>query len=182
MQSAIWCHCVAITVRLQATAEDVTLQPFIWCLTELCDTIAFNFLLSSALKVFFWLHSTLIIYIYTTTTTAFTALFPGPPRWANARRKILLDFVVLGRITTGRHTDSPRRRHSIRTNQQSTSTNPPNFYAGCPSCRNTPNLSWLGTVTGICWIAHPIAWLIVYVYNNSNNNESFCFNDEDRDL
>ena len=42
-QSAIWCHCVAITVRLQATAEDVPLQPFIWSLTELRDTVAFIF-------------------------------------------------------------------------------------------------------------------------------------------
>jgi len=24
---------------------------------------------------------------------------------------------------------------------------PPQFYAGCPSCRNPPNLSWLGTGT-----------------------------------
>jgi len=64
-------------------------------------------------------------------------------------------FTVLGRITRGRHTDNPGGRHSIRTNQQSTSINPTHFYAGRPSCRNPPNLSWLGTGTGICWIAHP---------------------------
>jgi len=29
------------------------------------------------------------------------------------------------------------------------------FYAGCSSCRNTQNLSWLGTGTGICRIAYP---------------------------
>jgi len=29
----------------------------------------------------------------------------------------------------------------------------PHFYDGCPSCRNPPYLSWLGTGTGICWIA-----------------------------
>jgi len=34
----------------------------------------------------------------------------------------------------------------------------PHFCAGCPSCRNPPNLSWLGTGTGICWIAYPVAW------------------------
>jgi len=28
------------------------------------------------------------------------------------------------------------------------------FYVGCPSCHNPPNLSWLGTGTGICWIAY----------------------------
>jgi len=31
----------------------------------------------------------------------------------------------------------------------------PHFYAGCPSCRNPPNLSWHGTGTGMCWIAYP---------------------------
>jgi len=38
----------------------------------------------------------------------------------------------------------------------------PHFYARCRSCHNPPNLSWLGTGTGICWIAHPMAcffWL-----------------------
>jgi len=35
----------------------------------------------------------------------------------------------------------------------------PHFYVGCPSCCNPPNLSWLGTGTGICWIAYPVAWL-----------------------
>ena len=30
----------------------------------------------------------------------------------------------------------------------------PHFYAGCPSSRSPPNLSWLGTGTGICWIAY----------------------------
>ena len=32
----------------------------------------------------------------------FTALFPGPPRWAGARRE-LLDFMVQGKINRGRH-------------------------------------------------------------------------------
>jgi len=34
----------------------------------------------------------------------------------------------------------------------------PHFYTRCPSCHNPPNLSWLGTGTGICWIAYPVAW------------------------
>jgi len=59
----------------------------------------------------------------------FTALFPGPSGSAGARRKLLLDFMVLGRINRGRHTDNPGRCHSIRTNQQSTSINHSNFYA-----------------------------------------------------
>jgi len=36
---------------------------------------------------------------------------------------LLLVFVVQGNITTARHTDNPGGRHSIRTNQQSTSIN-----------------------------------------------------------
>jgi len=91
----------------------------------------------------------------------FMALFTGPPRWAGARRKLLLDFMVLGRIIRGRHTDNPGGCHSIHTNQQSTSINP-HFYARCPSCCNPPNLFWLGTGTGICWIAYPrgLVWFI----------------------
>jgi len=46
----------------------------------------------------------------------FTALFPGPPGWAGARRE-LLDFMVQGKINRGRHTDHPAGCHSIRTNQ-----------------------------------------------------------------
>jgi len=46
----------------------------------------------------------------------FTALFPGPPGSAGARRE-LLDFTVQGKINRGRHTDHPAGRHSIRTNQ-----------------------------------------------------------------
>ena len=46
----------------------------------------------------------------------FMALFPGPPRWADARRE-LLDFMVRGKINRGRHNDHPAGRHSIRPNQ-----------------------------------------------------------------
>jgi len=40
------------------------------------------------------------------THNRFTALFPGPPGWASARRE-LLDFMVQGEINRGRHTDHP---------------------------------------------------------------------------
>ena len=46
----------------------------------------------------------------------FTALFPGQPGWASARRE-LLDFMVQGKINRGRHTDHPAGCHSIRTKQ-----------------------------------------------------------------
>ena len=55
------------------------------------------------------------------------ALFPGPPRWASARRE-LLDFMVQGKINRGRHTDHPAGRHSIRTNQCPPPPSSPYFF------------------------------------------------------
>jgi len=52
---------------------------------------------------------------HTTNHNRFTALLPGPPGWASARRE-LLDFMVQGKINRGRHTDHPAGHHSIRTN------------------------------------------------------------------
>jgi len=46
----------------------------------------------------------------------FTALFRGPPEWASTRRE-LLDFMLQGKINSGRHTDHPAGRHCIQTNQ-----------------------------------------------------------------
>jgi len=63
----------------------------------------------------------------------FTALFPGPPGWASARRA-LLDFMAQGKINRGRHTDHPAGRHSIRTNQCPPPPSPHFLQAGCPSC------------------------------------------------
>ena len=57
----------------------------------------------------------------------FTALFPGPPRAASARRK-LLDFMVQGKINRGRNTNHPAGRHSIRTNQCPPPPSPPPFF------------------------------------------------------
>jgi len=57
----------------------------------------------------------------------FTAIFPGSPGWAGARRE-LLDFMVQGKINRGRHTDHPAGRHSIPTNQCSPPPSPHNFY------------------------------------------------------
>jgi len=62
---------------------------------------------------------------------------------------------VLGKITRGRHTDNPGRHHSIQTNQQSIPIIPPIFTPDALPATTIPNLSWLGTGTGICWIASP---------------------------
>jgi len=53
---------------------------------------------------------------HTHTHNCFTALFPGPPGWAAARRE-LLDFMVQGKINRGRHTDHLAGHHSIWTNK-----------------------------------------------------------------
>jgi len=79
----------------------------------------------------------------------FTALFPGPPGWAGARREFL-DFMVQGKIDRGRHTDHPAGRHSIRTNQ---CPPPPSLIflqARCPSCRPTSSVKALKDAIDDC--------------------------------
>ena len=58
------------------------------------------------LKKFWSLNQNSRIWIQHITphNNCFTALFPGPPGWAGARRE-LLDFTVQGKINRGRHTD-----------------------------------------------------------------------------
>jgi len=69
----------------------------------------------------------------------FMAIFLEPSGWAGARRE-LLDFMVQGKINTGRHTDHPAVCHSIRTKQCPPPPSPPfSLQAGCPSCRPRPN-------------------------------------------
>jgi len=93
-----------------------------------------------------WWHITIIIgmllwYGKTPHHNRFTAISQGPPGWASARRE-LLDFIVQGKINTGRNTDHPAGCHSIRTNQ--CLHHPPIFLqAGCPSCRRTNSVKAL---------------------------------------
>ena len=79
------------------------------------------------------------------TPQPFYTLFPGPPRWASARRE-LLDFMVQGKINWGRHTDHPAGRRSIRTNQCPPPPSPIFLQAGCPSCRPTNSLKALKAI------------------------------------
>ena len=74
---------------------------------------------------------------------SFTALLPGPPGWAGARRE-LLDFMVQGKINRGRHTDHPAGWHSIRTNQ---CPPPPSHYIfyrpdALPAAQPTASKHW----------------------------------------
>ena len=62
-------------------------------------------------------HNTPHYRCTTTPPQPFYHPFLGPPRWARARRKLLLDFMLPGRITRGRHTNNPGGCHSIWTNQ-----------------------------------------------------------------
>jgi len=66
----------------------------------------------------------------------FTALFPGPPRWAGARRE-LLDFTVQWKINRGRHTYPPAGRHSIWTKQCQPPPSLRFLQARCPFCHLT---------------------------------------------
>jgi len=77
-----------------------------------------------------------------TTTTVLRPFFRDHPD--EAVPKLLLDFMVQGRITRGRHTDNPGGRHSIRTNQQSTSINPPIFMPDALPAATLPIYPGLG--------------------------------------
>jgi len=72
------------------------------------------------------------IYHHTPHHDCFTALFPGPPGWAGARRE-LLDFIVQGKINRGRHTNHQAGRHSIRTNQCPPPPSPIHHPSCCPT-------------------------------------------------
>ena len=91
--------------------------------------------------------------MYTTTPhhhSHFTALFPGPPGWAGARRE-LQDFMVQGSINRGRNTDHPAGRHSIRTNHCPPPQSPPHFLQdGCPSFRPTNSAKALKALIEWC--------------------------------
>ena len=86
-------------------------------------------------------------HTYTHTLTHTTVLrpffwdYPSEP----VPEEIFWTFMVQGKITEV-DIDHPVGWHSIRTNQRPTSIIT-HFYAGCPSCRNHPTLSWLGTGT-----------------------------------
>jgi len=78
--------------------------------------------------------------------TTVYSLFPRLPRWAGARRNLLLDFMVQGKITEA---DTPTIQMGDIASGLISDPPPssPYFYARCPSCHNPPNLSWLVTGT-----------------------------------
>jgi len=94
-----------------------------------------------------------------TTQQPFTALSPGLPRWASARRNLLLDFMV-----QGERSKADTVIIWLGTTPSGLISDPPpsslHFYAWCPSCCNPPTLSWLATGTLICWLAYPVASIV----------------------
>jgi len=91
--------------------------------------------------VLHWIHT------HTCTHNHFTALFPGPPRWAGARRE-LLDFMVQGKINRSRHTDHPSGRHSNPSWLTSAHLHyplPPFFYRpdALPAVQPTVSKHWM---------------------------------------
>jgi len=94
--------------------------------------------------VFTYLLSVIIhTHTHTTILRPFFWDYPGEP----VPEEIFWTHGARGDIR-GRHTDNSCGCHSIGTNQQPISAIP-HFYAGCRSCHNPPNLSWLGAGTGI---------------------------------
>jgi len=67
--------------------------------------------------------------------------------------------MVLGRITRDRHTDSLGGRHFIRTNQQSTSINPPIFMPDALPAATLPIYHGLGRAQEYAGLHTPVAWL-----------------------
>jgi len=67
------------------------------------------------------------------THTTILQPFPGPPRWAGARRE-LLDLWCNGRLTEA-DTDQSAGRHSIRPTSAHLPPSTHFLQAGCPSCR-----------------------------------------------
>jgi len=86
-----------------------------------------------------------LLWLQTTTPhhNHFTALSPGPPGWAGARRE-LLDFMVQGKINRGRHTDHLAGRHSIWTKQCPPPPLPHIFYGpdALPATQQTVSKNW----------------------------------------
>jgi len=86
----------------------------------------------------------------------FTAPFPGSPTWAGARRE-LLDFMVQGKISRGRHTHHPAGRHPIRTNQCPSPPSPHTFYRpdAIPVAQPTASKHWRQYCTEQTWQFSP---------------------------
>ena len=105
-----------------------------------------------------------------TTTATVLRNFSGTTRVSRCQKKAYSGLAI-GRITIrGRHADNPGGRHSIRTNQQSTSINPPIFTLDALPATTLPiimawnrhrnmldyiRVPWLGSYGTLQWWANP---------------------------
>jgi len=96
----------------------------------------------------------------THTNNHFTALIPGLPGWAGARRNHLLDSMVEGEIS-----EADTLTIRLGATPSGLISNPPPsspiFYTGCPSSHNAADLSWLGTCNKYAGLH--TQWLISHV-------------------
>ena len=96
----------------------------------------------------------------------------GTSQVSQCQKNLLLDFMVLGRITRA---DTSTFR--VGTTPSGLISDPPlspapHFYARCPSCHYPPNLSWLGT--GIKYAGLHTQWLGFIHPCNHTTPQPFC--------
>jgi len=98
-----------------------------------------------------------------------TAPFTRPPGWACAWRKLLLDFIVQGKITEA---DTLTIRVGATQSGLISNSPPsiPHFYAGCPSCRTLPIYPGLGQAREYAGLHVPVA---CFVYHMSKLHKIF---------
>jgi len=124
LKSCIAAHCIKICVGMKQWIGALII---LCCCCKACATLLFILLLQKSVTL---PHNTTIY-----------GPFSGATRVAGARRE-LLDFIVLGKIIRGIHTDHPAGCHSIRPNQCPPPPSPHIFLqAGCPSCRPTNSVN-----------------------------------------
>jgi len=90
--------------------------------------------------------------------------FPGPPRWAGARRE-LPDFMMQRKINRGRHTDHPAGCHSIRTNQCPPPPSPIFFY------RPDALPDWPTETNNRCLLSSEIFSIQYTSFDNNDDND-----------
>jgi len=107
-------------------------------------------------------HSKLLAFTSLVKFSMFTMVETGSFRGTTTTTTTIIFWILMvqGNIT---EVDTPTVQLGATLSELISEPPPssPHFYAGCPSCRSPANLCWLGTGTGICLIAYPVAWSTV---------------------
>jgi len=135
-------------------------------LSDFCSLMSF-FVVFHENAMRFWVHAWVLLFDHGHVhTQPFYGRFPVLPGWAGARRN-LVDK------SSGEISEAGKSSIRLGATPSGLISNPPppsrHFYAGCPSCRNPPNLSWLEQAPNMLtcipsgsdtkWLAYPVAWL-----------------------